>query len=426
MNQNEFDNKIRASLESVEVPYDPDSWNLLETRMDLSNNESVAGFDSGIKSALERLETPYDSELWRLMARQLNQSAAIRKVRIRKLAEAAVILLLALQISANFTPDTFPEKPGIDPTPAIVPVNSPMAGSVRQGKITANTIAAFNAATARPYSTVDPESDPLLNITPAFVENSSTPENLPLVPTRILAVPLRSFPLTELELLATRACVNQSSGKWYLAAFSEAGADFVRPNAQSSFSALSPGFGIIVGKEAGKWGFETGLQVNTASFTPDNKTSVYAGNPQTGFLASYITGADATTVAVPVRVTRKIATTRAVELRALAGLAAEMVAEKSYSRRTVFLPPAGQSTGGAGMPTGNIPDKIQNGLFEGGRAINNVTASALLGLRISAKLGNSYSIFLEPVASINLSGSWGPEQEKIDRFSVRAGVHARL
>ena len=73
MNQNEFDNKIRASLESVEVPYDPDSWNLLETRMDLSNNESVAGFDSGIKSALERLETPYDSELWRLMARQLNQ-----------------------------------------------------------------------------------------------------------------------------------------------------------------------------------------------------------------------------------------------------------------------------------------------------------------------------------------------------------------
>ena len=78
------------------------------------------------------------------------------------------------------------------------------------------------------------------------------------------------------------------------------------------------------------------------------------------------------------------------------------------------------------MPTGTIPDKIQNGLFEGGTAASNVTASALLGLRLSAKLGNSYSIFLEPAASINLSGGWGPEQEKIDRFSVRAGVHARL
>lgn len=426
MNQNEFDNKIRASLESVEVPYDPASWNLLETRLDMSSNQSAAGFDAGVKRALDRLETPYDSELWKLMARQLDQSAAIRKVRIRKLAEAAVILLLALQTSANFTPETIPGKPGIDPTPATVPVNSPMAGSVRQGKITANRIAAFNAATARPSSTVVAESDSLLNIIPAFVENSSTPENLPLVPTRILALPLRSFPLPELGLLATRACATQSSGRWYLAAFTEAGADLARQDAQSSFSALSPGFGIIVGKEAGNWGFETGLQVNRASFTPDNKTTVYAGNPQTGFLASYITGADATTVAVPVRVTRKIATSRTVELRALAGLAAEMVAEKSYSRRTVFLPPAGQSTGGAVMPTGTIPDKIQNGLFEGGTAASNVTASALLGLRLSAKLGNSYSIFLEPAASINLSGGWGPEQEKIDRFSVRAGVHARL
>lgn len=426
MNQNEFDNIIRASLESVEAPYDPDSWNLLVTKMDLSNNQSVAGFDTGVKRALEQLETPYNSELWKLMARQLDHSAAIRNIRIRKLAEAAVILLLALQTSANFTPDTIPEKPDIDPIPATMPVNNPMAGNTRQGKIPSISIAKFNSVTVRPSSQVDPGSEPLLDATPRSFKHSTSPVNPPLVSTRIIEPPVKSSPLPELELLATSACFTKSSGYWYLAAFSEAGADLIRMDAQSSFSALSPGFGIIVGKEAGKWGFETGLQVNRASFTPDNKTSVYAGNPQTGFLASYITGADATTVAVPVRVTRKIATTRVLELRALAGLAAEMVAEKSYSRRTVFLPPAGQSTGGAGMPVGNIPDKIQYGLFEGGRANNNVTASALLGLRLSAKLGNSYSIFLEPGANINLSGGWGPEQEKIDRFSVRAGVYSRL
>jgi hypothetical protein len=104
MNQQEFDDKIKASLEAIQVPYDPDSRAALEKKMDMSMDQSVAGFDTTVRNVLDRVEVPYDAELWNVMSRQLDQTAAIRKVRFVKLAEAAVILLLALQIVSTPSP----------------------------------------------------------------------------------------------------------------------------------------------------------------------------------------------------------------------------------------------------------------------------------------------------------------------------------
>lgn len=427
MNQQEFDDKIKASLEAIQVPYDPDSWAALEKKMDMSMDQSVAGFDTTVRNALDRVEVPYDAELWNVMSRQLDQTAAIRKVRFVKLAEAAVILLLALQIVSTPSPDSVPSQP-LDPQqPPSAPTSTPMA--VRKAPdsgFPGPDLVVLPALHRTPVALLPDASIPVTSSREAVESVSWRSDNPVLVSTLTPSILTIQRAAPGLSSIPTKILPEKTSGKWFIAAAAEAGASVIRNDQPASYSGLAPGFGISVGKDSGKWGFETGIQVSRTSFTPDSRTTVYAGTPQTGFLAYYTTGADATVVSIPLRVSRKVAGNSALELRALAGIAAELVAEKNYSRRTVFLPPAGQSTGGSNLPAGTIPDKIQNGLLEGGKISNNLTTSAQFGLRLKARVGSTYSIFVEPVASLHLAGGWGPDKDKIDRYSVRAGVYARL
>jgi len=361
------------------------------------------------------------------MARQLDQSAAIRKVRYFKLAEAAVILLLAIQLKSYLPDASSPVQPGSVPPPVSVPHSSPMAAlKYRKLPLTAS---ATSAVTHHPQNLeiIDLVDAPFIPV--SSVNNSEElylSVNLPFVPTLNPALPDNKTNEPIFAAVQTGIEYQQKAQKWFIAAFAEAGTSVVRGNVASSFTGVNPGMGILVGNDSGKWGIETGLFVNRNSFTPDPMTTVYAGNPQTGFLAFNTTVADATTITIPMRASRKIAGNSALELRALAGLTAELVAEKSFTRRTIYLPPAGQSSGGPNLPSGTIPDKVQSGVFEGGTISDNLSLNATLGLRLKASLGSNYSVFLEPTASLNLAGTWSPDRERTDRFSVRAGVYTKL
>ena len=427
MNQQDFDAKIKAELEAMEVPYDPDSWAVFEKKLDSSIDRSLNSFDDSVRSVLTKVETPYESELWNTMARQLDQSAAIRKVRYFKLAEAAVILLLAIQLKSYLPDASSPVQPGSVPPPVSVPHSSPMAAlKYRKLPLTAS---ATSAVTHHPQNLeiidlVDAPFIPVLSVNNS--EELYPPVNLPFVPTLDPALPVIKTNEPIFATVQTGIEYQQRVKKWFIAAFAEAGTNVVRGNAASSFTRVNPGMGILIGNDSGKWGIETGLFVNRNSFTPDPMTTVYAGNPQTGFLAFNTTVADATTVTIPLRASRKITGNSALELRALAGLTAELVSEKSFSRRTIYLPPAGQSSGGPNLPSGTIPDKVQSGVFEGGNISDNLSLNAALGIRLKASLGSNYSVFLEPTASLNLAGTWSPDRERTDRFSVRAGVYTKL
>ena len=427
MNQQEFDDKIRASLEAIEVPYDPGSWVALEKKMDQSTDQSVAGFDTDVRNVLNRIEIPYHTEMWNVMVRQLDRSAAIRKIKILKITEAAVILLLAFQSVSSLPAGKSPSDPDVQPSPSTVPAITPMASRLIQDNSLAGSGPESGMVSYNNTEVLFSDTSVIsTQAPPVTLQGNSPAASLQFVPSLIPGSIALQKTSPELHSIPSSISSETASGKWFIAAFSEVVAGVARNRSAESFSGLTPAFGISAGKDCGKWGFETGIQVSRTAFTPDTRTTVYAGNPQTGFLASYTTDADATVITLPLRLSRRVARTGAIELRALAGIAAELVAEKNYSRRSVFLPPAGQSTGSTNLPSGTIPDKVQNGIFEGGSIGNNLTASAQFGLRIRAKLGHKYSIFLEPAATLNLAGSWGPDQERIDRYSVRAGVYTRL
>jgi len=427
MNQQDFDAKIKAELEAMEVPYDPESWDVFEKKLGSSIERSLNSFDDSVRSVLTKLETPYDSELWNTMARQLDQSAAIRKVRYFKVAEAAVILLLAIQVNSWQPAASSPGQPGSVPPPVPVPHYSPMAAQKSGNlpfKASAPTSGTQHSQKLDIIDLVNAPRTPVFSVTNG--KELYPPLSLPFIPTLDPDLPGPKTNEPIFTTFQTGIDYQQKVKKWFIAAFAEAGTIVVRGNLVSSFTRVNPGMGIIIGKESGKWGIETGLLVNRNSFTPDPVTTVYAGNPQTGFLAFNTTLADATTVSIPLRASRKIAGNSVLELRALAGLTAELVSEKSFSRRTIYLPPAGQSSGGSQIPSGNIPDKVQSGVFEGGIISENLSLNAALGIRLKASLGSNYSVFLEPTASLNLAGTWSPDRERTDRFSVRAGVYTKL
>lgn len=425
MNQNEFDAEIRAKLEAVEFPYDAESWFAFEKKLDSSVEKSAADFDESVRNVLKKVETPYDSGLWTLMSRQLDRSAAVRKIRFFKLAEAAVILLLAMQTEAYSPLDSVPVQPSNSLPPAKTPADTPMASAANGTRLNATFHTNASAYVNPEMLAPNPDSYPSAESLMPEVKRAPV-SNLPLIATLRPALPDFQRPKPSFYAQNTDIKIHQNSPGWFICTFAEAGAVSVRGTASASFASPVPGFGIIVGKNSGNWGFETGIQFNRISFAPDSRTTIYAGNPQTGFLASYTKSADATAITLPLRASKKIAGSGSFEIRALAGIAAELVTEKSFSKRSVYIPPANQSTGGNQIPNGTIPDKAQSGLFEQGRLRENLSAHATLGLRLTADLGAAYSIFLEPGASMNLAGSWGPFQEKIDRFSVRAGVYSRF
>ncbi|MFN7266948.1 MAG: hypothetical protein ACK5VB_05610 [Bacteroidota bacterium] len=427
MNQQDFDAKIKAELEAMEVPYDPENWAVFEKKLDSSIDRSLNTFDDSVRSVLTKVETPYDSELWNTMARQLDQSAAIRKVRYFKLAEAAVILLLAIQLESYLPAASSPGQPGSVPPPVSVPQSSPMAAQ-KSGNLpltaSAPSDGTHHVQNLDIIDLVEAPFTPVLSVTNG--EELYPSVNPPFVPTLNPVLPDNKTNEPIFYTVQTGFENKQKAQKWFIAAFAEAGTSVVRGDVASSFSGVKPGKGIIIGKDSRKWGIETGLFINRNSFTPDPMTTIYAGNPQTGFLAFNTTVADATTVTIPLRASRKITGNSALELRALAGLTAELVSEKSFSRKTIYLPPAGQSSGGPNLPSGTIPDKVQSGVFEGGNISDNLSLNAALGIRLKASLGSNYSVFLEPTASLNLAGTWSPDRERTDRFSVRAGIYTKL
>ena len=76
MDLNNFDKHLKSSLENFEVPFDADSWNELESRMNKMFPEEdpapVEKVDLVVKQKLDRLEVPYQTSHWNIMNNELN------------------------------------------------------------------------------------------------------------------------------------------------------------------------------------------------------------------------------------------------------------------------------------------------------------------------------------------------------------------
>jgi hypothetical protein len=135
---------------------------------------------------------------------------------------------------------------------------------------------------------------------------------------------------------------------------------------------------------------------------------------------------EADIVAVPVKITRRIAQFGQTTAHATAGVTTNFAVNKNYEYGSVFYP--GQAPSGNLAPS-QQPKLKQNGqgVLENGSLKGNVYASADIGVRIEQPIGRRIAAFVEPGYRMALGNKGiGPNPAKINTLSVQAGVLATL
>lgn len=185
------------------------------------------------------------------------------------------------------------------------------------------------------------------------------------------------------------------------------------------------GGGLAVGYRKGKWGVETGVMYSQKNYKPALDKQEYSNDPTYGLSVYYTKEVDADVVSIPVKGTRQILKGRKTSAHAIAGVTAHFAVDKKYHYQTQHYPPIGSSDPITYNPN-LAPLPEAKGVFENGGTQQNVYATADLGLRVERSMGKRYVAFVEPVYRQSLGGGFGPGAAKLSTFSVQAGVMASL
>ncbi len=454
MSDNNFDRKMKSVLDSLEPEYDPATWEMLERRMDNAAFEeqpaAVDEVDKAVYHTLHRLEAPYQQAHWNTLAGRLQVIAVrVRRLRIAKIAEAAIFLLLLWNTESYRETNAFPTGP----TPRFNP-NVPVAQQVEPApdgnnrNIRSNT--GRNRATPLPalvadvlnntlnlpgtasllsenYQSSSSAGDMLLQLN-ALADQAranvyaATPSPLP--PHLLaLSVPASEKPFGLQQMITPTK--TSAKGPFYLSSSLLTDMDQVHTT-DGDYPGSGYGVAVAGGYRPGKWGVEAGLGYTGKQFTPKQKVDIYSGNPVDGYYGSTLSNVGADLLTVPVKITRRLAQAGRTSAHLVAGTTLNVALNKSYDYGTVYYP-AGT------VPPNLLPDPNQapnlknpgKGLLEKGTLADNLYASVDAGLRIEHRLGKSgrHTAFVEPAYRRTVAGKgYGPKQEPVHSFSLQAGV----
>ena len=462
MKDTPFDKRLKASLDNLEVPYDPASWKALEQRLNAPFAEEhpapVDSVDKALFRTLDRLESPYQPAHWDVLAGRLNHAARVRRLWIMKLSEAAIFLLLLVNLEGLLHVTT-PQKTPLPQTPASPRLqaeapsghrrNGGAAGTGRidPGSVIVNAVPAEEeypaSAAARivdgrdnfgadPYRFIpeNAEGSPsaatiLLNPT-----ETPTPEHWASLPDIVKLPLLLGNPLESAENRAFAAPVAQNVAprqhRFYAATY--AAYDWNHVSADGyAHSAGGYGGGMAIGYRIGKWGVEAGLAYNRKQYEPRREEEIYKGNTQNGYYGSYAKTVDADIVSVPVKATRQVGRFGQLTAHAVGGVTTNFAVDKSYHYASTYYP--GSAPPDPNFSPGQQPQlrRKGRGLLENGALNGNAYVSADAGLRLEHPVGRHFVAFVEPVYRHTIAGKGiGPSPAKINTFSIQAGVLATL
>jgi hypothetical protein len=455
MDLKNFDEQIKSALGNLEVPYEPATWAALESRLNVLQAPADA-VDKAVAHRLENLEAGYQPAHWEILAGRMDQAARIRRLRLFKLAEAAIFLLLLLNLD-GILGSIREEKPRAQPQP-----NEPMAQTLpSKGKRNATpSVAQANAPTEQNSTRIGD----LVAEVAAFVSQvmgtspAQTPENQtanplpePIAATRtaggsvldahnfygkngfVRFPTLQRLQPTTRELMAqaddprfSPVAVEKSprTTPFYGATYAAFERNFVREGDYAT-ARNGHGGGFAVGYRKGKWGVEAGLAFSQKDYRPKKEVEIYAGNLATGYYGTYANEVSADVLSVPVKATRRVAKVGQVSAHATAGLTTNLVLQKGYRQNKVYYP--GSAPSGQGNPDQQPQyQQVGTGLVEGGALAGNAFFTADAGLRLERPVGRRYVAFVEPAYRQSLGGGVREAKDRLSTFVVQAGVLATL
>jgi len=451
MDLQKFDSTLKSALENLEVPFDPNTWAALENRLDAL--PAPDALDKALRPALERLGTAYDAGSWSSLSSRMDGIARVRRMRMIKLAEAAIFLLLLLNLKGFFGVVESVTKP----VPVRKEVPGPMANTHSSKEKKTNPTSAISDSSTSAVNNQSVASQVFAfvkNLTASLIpalENSdtNTPANTPqpiaanpsvLDPAHFYShsglvkfpvgpvLPARPtqqvlFASNQISIPGIEIPKHVKTSPFYVASYGSFDKNYYQ---ESSYSNQKSGHGggLAIGYRKGKWGVETGIAYARKSYQPKRVNEEYQNDPFNGIAFFYTTDVNAEVFSVPVKATRQIAKVGKTTAHAVAGLTAHFAANKRYGYKTVHYPPPMPLGPDPGSSIAAFPDG--KGVFENGGLTHNAYATADLGLRVEQPLGKRYIAFVEPIYRQSLGGGVGPKASRLSTFSFQAGVMASL
>lgn len=452
MDLQQFDSTLKSALENIEVPFDPSTWAALESRLDAL--PAPDALDKALRPTLERMEPAFDPGSWSVLAQRMDGLARARRVRFTKAAEAAIFLLLLLNLEGFFGVVESVTKPAPTPKPTLGPVAHTPSGKTRKHP---------SAKSTTDNATIGDEGQTLTGQLLAFVENMAAsltqnnenqaieaPTTQPLAsnasvlspagfygqsgPVRFQvgaslpasAVSPVQYAQNEIHIPGVQWS-NPGRGKhFYGATFASFDQNTLREGThrdrQNGF-----GGGMAIGYRKGKWGVETGMTYSRKNYRPERHNQELFNDPIQGIAFFYTDEVEANVLSVPVKVTRRVAKMGKTTAHAVAGVSAHFAASKNYAYKTVHYPPPNPQPNPNPVPPPSASTIAEaKGLLENGGLAYNAYASADLGIRLERSIGKRYTAFVEPVYRQSLGGSLGPKASRLNTFSLQAGVMACL
>ena len=80
--KNNIENSIKESLENLDLPYSPSSWDAMRLHLDANSvDRSGSSVEQAIKSSLEKFETAYNPSAWSILESELIRIAFRNRVK---------------------------------------------------------------------------------------------------------------------------------------------------------------------------------------------------------------------------------------------------------------------------------------------------------------------------------------------------------
>lgn len=438
----QFDAAVKSALENVQPPYDPASWDALESR--LSAMPPPDAIDQRLRPTLERLEPSFDESSWATLASKMDGLARARRVKWIKATEAALMLLLLLNVRSVFQAI---EQVPVTPVKPTIQTNEPIAAkSGKQKSRQTEAAAADNSSSlaaqvlqlvqsvaqslnSEPATSDNPEqqqSTAFASAVPTAAQSSSA-DRVSAAGTPFLLTPARTT--AEPHLFASNLALPKvskaASGPFYTGFSGQYDQNTL---VQDGYKDQKSGYGggLVVGYRKGKWGVETGIQYSSKTYQPKRDMVEYLNNPFQGIAFYYNNEVSAEVVSIPLKATRRVFKAGKTSGHLVAGLSGHFAASKNYQYQTVHYPPPQPVPNPNPVLPGPAPAPSGKGILENGGMTHNAYATADLGFRLEHSLGSRYSAFIEPIYRKSLGGGLGPVASRLNTTSVQAGILATL
>ncbi|MFN4080817.1 MAG: hypothetical protein ACK4NS_07935 [Saprospiraceae bacterium] len=433
-NTEAFDDLIRTRIGGYEAPYEPESWDELQKKMEQIRLQETR-FDANAARQIDAAARRIPAADWDALNALMRYRKRLRQhLYAAKTLEAAALLILLfpwLHTHIQTPPHAPTAPPGIEGPVVSRKPGRPDSAPSQPGLAPAAVapLAPMRLDTLRLVSQHQSDAPDLFDASPMVAGSPGAPSAHPSAPLAFSSLnTLQIHPFATSDPgrptpVRSKNSRNKPAQLQYVGAMLGAGTQQLQTTRQR-ISAPIRAAGAIFGVKKGAWGIESGLQYAERHYETLGPLEVFQAQAGRPFMAWQMSDVTLGSVSVPLRVSRRIARLGPIEARMGAGIVAHAHLQKDYMYRVVALPATPQGSGP--IQTVTRKQHIGAGILEqGGRLRNNVFVSAEAGLRIEAAVGanGASKIFVEPSWMAGLhSASHGPEPGKLSGLTVQAGV----